>query len=102
MNQYFISLIRTWVPIVVGWAITKLLVIGVVVDGDVSDNLKVNLTMLVIGLYYAVARWLEQKFPNVGILLGYIKQPVYVDPKATVSQQQVAVDAAVVGVAKTP
>lgn len=87
MSQYFISVIRTWVPVLIGWALAKLVVVGVIIPDDQSANLKNAVTLLVIGLYYAAVRWLEQKFPRVGILLGYIKQPIYINPSKPPQQQ---------------
>jgi hypothetical protein len=93
MSQYIISVIRTWVPIIVGAVLAKLIVLtGVVISEDASANLKNTLTLIVIGLYYAVARWLEQRYPRVGILLGYIKQPIYVTPTKRVSGNGFAED----------
>lgn len=101
MNQYVVSVIRTWVPIIIGWLISQLLVLGVVVDSDNSTALTTSVTSIVIGLYYALVRWVETKFPQVGLLLGYIKQPVYVDPNKTPAQQDTEVSSAVQQVAKT-
>lgn len=102
MSQYLISVIRTWVPVLVGSLLAKLVVIGVVIDDDSSTGLKNAITLLVIGLYYAAIRWLEQKFPRVGIMLGYIRQPVYVDPTKTLTQQINTVQANVATVAADP
>lgn len=101
MSQYLVSVIRTWVPIAIGWLISQLLVLGVVLDPDSSELLQTGVTALVIALYYAVARWLETKFPNAGVLLGFIRQPIYLDPTKTLPEQQVAVDKAASVVAKS-
>lgn len=102
MSQYIVSVIRTWVPIIVGWLVSQLLIIGVVLDEDTSKLLESAISAVTIALYYALARWLETKFPNAGVLLGWIRQPVYVDPKKTPEQQVVKVEAGIVAVAKTP
>lgn len=102
MSQYIVSLIRTWVPIAIGWLIGQLFVLGVVLDDVSSEKLKSAITALVIALYYAGARWLETRYPNAGALLGYIRQPVYVDPKKTVSQQNDRLAADVRATAKNP
>lgn len=101
MNQYFVSIIRTWVPILFGWLLSQLALLGV----DLGDNamvLETGITALVIALYYAAARWLEQRFPQAGALLGYIRQPVYVNPTQTPAEQRTEVKRAVKEVAKTP
>lgn len=100
MSQYIVSVIRTWVPIAIGWLIGQLFVVGVVLDDDSSEKLKTAVTALVIALYYAAVRWLETKFPNMGVLLGYIRQPVYVDPKQTATAQKAAISQGVTNVAK--
>lgn len=102
MSQYIVSVIRTWVPIFVGWLVSQLLVIGVVIDGDTSKLLESAISALTIALYYAAARWLETKFPNAGILLGCIRQPVYLDPKKTPSEQKHELGKAIGKAAKTP
>jgi len=102
MSQYLVSVIRTWVPIIVGWLVSQLLIIGVVIDDDTSKLLESAISAVTIALYYAAARWLETKFPNAGVLLGYIRQPVYVDPTKTPEQQVVKVEAGIADVAKTP
>jgi hypothetical protein len=102
MSQYLVSVIRTWVPIIVGWLVSQLLVIGVVLDEDTSKLLESAISALTIALYYAAARWLETKFPNAGILLGYIRQPVYVDPNKTPTEQKNKLSMAVKNAAKDP
>lgn len=103
MSQYVISVIRTWVPVLMGSLAGWLLVtFGIEVPKEAQEELTLLIGGAAIALYYALVRWLEQKFPNVGILLGYIKQPVYVDPKQTPTEQITKVDAAIVEVAKTP
>lgn len=102
MSQYIVSIIRTWVPWIIGWALGKLVVVGVILDNDTSEKLTFAITALVIGLYYAAARWLEARYPKFGILLGYIKQPVYVDPRKTANEQREELVNEVSVVAKTP
>ena len=102
MNQYFISLIRTWVPIAIGWLIAQLLTLGVVFDDTTSKMLETALTAATIAIYYAVARWLEQKFPKAGLLIGYIKQPLYVDPTKTSAVQSGKIAEQVKDIAKPP
>lgn len=87
MSQYIISVIRTWVPIIVGSFIGWLVSLGVEVPENAQNALILAIGGIAIGVYYAVIRWLEQKFPNIGVLLGYVKQPVYIDPKKAPQQQ---------------
>lgn len=72
------SIIRTVVPLVVGWLGSLLATIGVTITDDQQSAL-VGLLGAVIGaLYYIVARVLEQHFPWASRLLGSSKQPTYV------------------------
>jgi len=82
MNDYVISLIRTWVPMGVGFAVTWLLSKGVAID---SAALELALVSILSGVYYALIRWLETRFPWIGVLLGVKKAPVYLNLGDTVS-----------------
>lgn len=82
MPSVITSLIRTVVPIVVGW----LLSLGAVRAAGIDEE---QLTGLLTGLltvlaqigYYAIARLLEQRWPAVGVvLLGSRRQPQYEAP----------------------
>lgn len=79
LSNYFISLIRTWVPIGVGAVAAWLLAHGLGMDAATQTGLIVGLTAALSGVYYAVVRAIEQKFPWVGgVLLGHTAKPVYV------------------------
>jgi hypothetical protein len=102
MSQYVVSVIRTWVPIIVGYFIGWLLSLGIEVSEDAQAALTLALGAIATALYYAAVRWLETRFPNAGALLGYIRQPVYVDPTVSPADQSRKLSAAIVDVAKTP
>lgn len=75
MNAYFTSLIRTTVPLLVGfvasWAARR--------GFDIKEaEVAAWLTPVVSGVYYAAVRKAEQKWTGVGWLLGLANQPVYV------------------------
>jgi hypothetical protein len=76
VNDTIVSLIRTWVPVAVGavvaWVVRKL---GWVTPD--TTELATAFTAIVIAAYYALARWLEKKWPVLGVLLGIPKQPAY-------------------------
>lgn len=75
MNNYIISLIRTVVPMIAGWVVTLLVGLGVEFDGAAFELFLVSLFS---GVWYAIARFLEMKFPAFGWLLGYGKAvPTY-------------------------
>lgn len=71
------SLIRTWTPIAVGavisWAATQ----GISVTSSTKSALVALLTAVISGTYYALVRVAEQKWPQLGWLLGTPTQPSY-------------------------
>lgn len=71
------SLIRTWTPIGVGavisWAATQ----GLSVSDSTKSGLVALLTAVISGAYYALVRVAEQKWPQLGWLLGSPSQPSY-------------------------
>lgn len=78
MNDYVISLIRTWVPVGVGLVITWLArKLGVVLDEDTSAAASAVAAAVVTAVYYAAARALESRWPALGVLLGAPKTPSY-------------------------
>lgn len=86
MTSFFISLIRTWVPVGVGAFITWLATnYDIVVPADASSSLVVGVAALVIAAYYAVARLVEKRFPGLGKILvglGVGQAPRYPDAPA--------------------
>ncbi len=79
MSDYVISLIRTWAPIIIGGLVSWLATIGIDLDPDTQAGLIVALTGVIQAAYYALARWLEQRFPWAGALLGARKEVTYTD-----------------------
>lgn len=77
MSDFFISLIRTYVPWVVGAGIAWLVNAGFDIAPDVSAAAAVAAVGLVSAVYYFAVRWLESKIPWLGVLLGAPKAPVY-------------------------
>jgi uncharacterized membrane protein (DUF441 family) len=77
MGDFVTSLIRTYVPIIVGAIISYLATKGLTLDESAAAGLTAFLTALFSGGYYLIVRLLEQKFPQVGILLGSTKKPEY-------------------------
>lgn len=78
-----LSLVRTWVPIVVGSVVSWLAGLGLDVNTDAKGAMTVLMTAILIGLYYTVVRLLEKQFPWIGVLLGVPAQPVYSAPVTT-------------------
>jgi hypothetical protein len=81
MHDYMVSLIRTNVPVAVGAGITWLgAELGVVIDEETGALAVAACVGVVIAIYYAVARAVEQQWPAVGrvlVGLGAAKAPVY-------------------------
>lgn len=81
MNDFIVSLVRTWVPVGIGAVLTWLATnYNIVVPDDASSSLVVGVAALVIAIYYALARAVEKAFPALGKLLvglGIGKAPQY-------------------------
>lgn len=77
MHDLIVSVIRTWVPILMGSIFTYAATAGIEIDDVTRVNLIAGLTGLVSALYYFVARLLENKWPAFGLLLGIRKTPKY-------------------------
>ena len=80
MSDFFIGLIRTWTPILVGGIVSWFVAAGIVdPDAELTTvaQLTAVFTTLVSGLYYTIVRFLAEKWPGVGVLLGYNKAPAY-------------------------
>jgi hypothetical protein len=75
MTVFVISLVRTFVPTVVGALFVWLASFGIEVPEDGRVGLTSFLFVLFTGLYYLVVRLLEERFPQLGILLGFAKSP---------------------------
>lgn len=78
-NAQIVSIIRTFVPVLVGQILTWLATYQILdTDGQISSALITIFTLVFTTGYYAIARLLEtfvsKKF---GWLLGYAKPPVY-------------------------
>lgn len=79
MSDLITSYIRTGVPIVIGSFVAWLAVHGLQVPADSVTGFTAFLTGLFTALYYAVVRYLETKYPQMGWLLGSAKKVVYKD-----------------------
>lgn len=69
------SIIRTLVPIAVGQIVAYAGTIGLDIPANVEDALTVILGFAVATLYYLAVRFLEQRFPKLGALLGWAATP---------------------------
>jgi hypothetical protein len=75
VNDFVTSLVRTYVPIGIGYLVS----LGVL-PTTLSDQAAAAATAGIIAAYYLVARALEAKFPKLGWLLGVPKAPSYPPP----------------------
>lgn len=74
------ALVRTIVPMVVCAAAAWLLaVLGLTLPLEPATEF---VTLALSAVYYSVVRWLEARWPDLGLLLGSKKQPVYTDEAA--------------------
>lgn len=69
------SFVRTLVPIAVGQVVAYVGTLGVDVPAKVEDAFTVVLGFIVASAYYTAVRFLEQKFPWMGALLGWAVTP---------------------------
>lgn len=74
IKDYFASVVRTFVPVVVGLVAGALVAAGIDVD---ETALELTISGVLIGAYYALVRLLEAKVPALGVLLGWKAQPHY-------------------------
>lgn len=82
MNTNYIGYIRTYIPVYVGLVITWLAEnAGVIIDDDTSAALKLGAAGVVVSVYYAIARRLEERWPKAGRMLGVATQPIYPSTK---------------------
>lgn len=70
------SLVRTFVPVVVGSVLAWFAAKGIPVDPDLETTMTVALTGVATFVYYAVVRFMEMKVsPKFGWLLGNNSSP---------------------------
>lgn len=83
LTNYVTSLIRTWVPIGVGLLVTFLAThFNVVLSGKTGDALVAVVTAAAGAVYYSVVRLLEERYPQLGWLLGKPAKPNYAQLQA--------------------
>jgi len=77
MTDYGRSLIRTFVPLLVGSVVTWLAARNVNLD---ASAIIPAVDAFVAGAYYALVRWAESRWPKAGWLLGATGAPAYSVP----------------------
>lgn len=76
-SNYLTSIIRTIVPLVMGFIISYLARKGITLDEELNANLAMLIQLVVTALYYIVVRYLESKKSEFGWLLGSPTAPKY-------------------------
>lgn len=69
------SFVRTLVPVAVGQIAAYLATIGIELPEDVMAAVTVILGFIITALWYTAVRFLEQKWPWIGVLLGWATTP---------------------------
>lgn len=77
MSPFFIQIIRSVVPIIVGWIVGLLASVSIEVPPETAAGLIVSVSTLAASLYYIAVAWLERTYPAFGWLLGVARNPVY-------------------------
>lgn len=78
ISNFVISNIRTYVPIGVGLLLTWLASsLHVVIDPSSQAGLVALCVAVLSGAYYTLARLIERKWPQTGVLLGVAAKPTY-------------------------
>lgn len=89
VREQLASLIRTYVPIGVGFVLAFLgRKFDVVLDDASSAALTSGVAALVAAVYYGVVRLLETRWKAVGWLLGLATAPTYEPPAAPVTEPE--------------
>ena len=87
------SIVRTVVPVIVGAIASYLVTLGVTLPDDVTAALSVIVMAAATSVYYIIVRWLEQKFPKLGILIGWAAVPAgYIPAKERVDVVKSKID----------
>lgn len=69
------SIVRTLVPLAVGQIVSFFATLGIELSEDQQAAFTTILGLVVSVAYYLLVRWLEQRFPKVGVLLGWAATP---------------------------
>jgi hypothetical protein len=76
------SLVRTYVPIIVGMVLGWLTAHGLGISGSDAISVTAGLTGAIAAAYWLGIRLLEAKWPALGIFLGRAAAPTYGPPAA--------------------
>lgn len=77
LTDYSASVVRTVTPLLVGLIVS---LVGTKLAGINEESLTPVITIVVAAAYHALVRALEQKWPKLGMLLGWDSSPAYSKP----------------------
>lgn len=77
MSDFVTSLIRTYTPMIVGGVVSFLTAKGLDIPEESVMGVTTFLTVVISGAYYGIVRFLETRYPAIGILLGKRSEPKY-------------------------
>jgi hypothetical protein len=77
LSDYSASVVRTVTPLLVGLIVG---VVGTKLAGIDEATLTPVVSIIVAAAYHALVRGLEQKWPRLGMLLGWDSSPAYSKP----------------------
>jgi hypothetical protein len=77
MSSLVISIVRTFVPYLIGWLTAQ----GIAVTDDGAAQISSTLAFAISIGYYVVVRFIERKYPQFGWLLGVPAKPTYKEVK---------------------
>lgn len=77
LGDFGASLIRTYVPIIVGMVLGYLAAHGLGISGQDAISVTAGLTGAIAAAYWLGIRLLERKWPALGIFLGKAQVPTY-------------------------
>lgn len=96
------SIVRTLVPIAVGYLASFLLRYGIGVDEAALAGLTEFLGGLFAAVYYVLIRAVEQRWPKIGVLLGWASTPDSYSPHGNRPEGAVVVEAEAVATDEGP
>lgn len=92
VHLFVTSMIRTLVPLAVGWVTALIVSLGITLPEEAWEGLTATIVVGVAAGYYALVRALERRWPGLGIFLGVATQPVYAGKGITEDEVRAALD----------
>lgn len=77
VRDALVALVRTVVPLIVGYLLSLAAQAGLQIDPAASELLTLILTTIFTAAYYTLVRWLSTRWAWFGWLLGYPTNPTY-------------------------